>query len=134
MAADHSSSDALHEALTRAMTICREEGDASERHEGRSAYAAEQRIREMRDSLAKQPSSAGGVAAVDLVARCREVVDWHNTGILKGNSLRALAEEWRKRGASEFEMLRVAESQTANEAMEFVLAAAPSCNVNEESK
>lgn len=59
--------------------------------------------------------------APDLVARCREVLDWKRTGTLKGEALRSLAErEWRAK--DERNELRLAETQTADEAMAFVIS------------
>jgi hypothetical protein len=62
---------------------------------------------------AEQPSA-------DLVQRCREVLNWKRTGVLHGDALRRLAaSEWRHK--DERNELRLAETQTADEAMEMIV-------------
>jgi hypothetical protein len=63
-------------------------------------------------------------AANDLVERCRELIDWKDTGTLKGEALRNLAKCQQEIGIPEYQALPVAEYKTAREAMEFVIAAA----------
>jgi len=57
----------------------------------------------------------------DLVERCREILQWQNTGVLSGMKLRELAKTLQ---APEHTQLMLAEKMTANEAMNYVLLAA----------
>jgi hypothetical protein len=67
------------------------------------------------------PRSSAG--SDDLVARCKEVLDWHRTGLLnggKGGQLRALAAQIEASGMPDHYALTLAEKQTADEAMKLV--------------
>lgn len=70
-----------------------------------------------------------GTTPADLIQRCRELVEWRNTGLLhkgSGGALRAYAERLEKDGISDAYALGVAESNTASEAMkELVRIACP---------
>lgn len=56
----------------------------------------------------------------DLVARCREVLEWHRTGLLlQGGALHRLA--GRLTNIPEIYRLSVAEKQTADEAMAAIV-------------
>lgn len=63
----------------------------------------------------------------DLVERCRELLEWSSTGLLHGGSggaLRAYAERLKQQGMPEEYALRMAESNTKDEAMREVVARA----------
>ena len=52
----------------------------------------------------------------DLVERCKEILNWKQTGILRGEALRNFANPQYGDSA-----LRIAEDETASEAMRFVI-------------
>lgn len=54
-----------------------------------------------------------------LAARCAEVLNWHRTGVLKGEALRTMSETQPDDLRGD---LRIAEAKTALEAMAFVVA------------
>lgn len=63
----------------------------------------------------------------ELADRCRDVLEWKKTGLLPDGALRALAKKLDETVDDPFGVdlaLRVAEKQTAEESMRFVLAAA----------
>lgn len=62
----------------------------------------------------------------DLARRCAEIINWQDTGILQGDALRAFANKQPKLSSGGGLML--AESKTAREAMEFVVAASQSAH------
>jgi hypothetical protein len=62
---------------------------------------------------------AGGVEA-DLQERCREIIQWQDTGILPGQALRALADQIGEDDGGH--SLQRAESKTAREALEIIAA------------
>ncbi|WP_208604371.1 hypothetical protein [Pseudomonas delhiensis] len=53
----------------------------------------------------------------DLLQRCREVLGWQKTGVLKGDALRSLG---RKRWLGDPNELHLAENETAREAYRFI--------------
>lgn len=57
-----------------------------------------------------------------LAERCREIREWHRTGLLCDGEIRKLAE--RMPVAMEHAKLHLAETKTAEEAMDFVIRAA----------
>jgi hypothetical protein len=76
-------------------------------------------------------SSAG---SDDLVARCKEVLDWHRTGLLNGGTggqLRALAAQIEASGMPDHYALTLAEKQTADEAMKLVVSGGAAQAVSE---
>lgn len=54
---------------------------------------------------------------VDLLNRCREILNWQSTGILKGEALRGFG---RSRWSGDPNELQIAESETAREAYRFI--------------
>lgn len=62
----------------------------------------------------------------DLAERCCEVLNWKRTGVLTGDKLRALAATMPDRDHA----LRLAETQTADEAMRYVIMAAADFQIN----
>lgn len=85
---------------------------------GHACAHAEKLCRKVLASLPEQP-----IPEIDLVERCREVLDWQNTGLLKGNALRDFAETLTSATGHE---LQSAEIATAREAMKFVISSAAS--------
>jgi hypothetical protein len=86
---------------------------------GAKLYLAEHEWRMVIAALRASPPEAEGPPA-DLVARCREVLNWKRSGVLHGDALRRLAaSEWRHK--DERNELRLAETQTADEAMEMIV-------------
>ena len=61
---------------------------------------------------------------VELSARCQEILEWDRTGILKGDALRAYADEHCFVPEREEERLNQAENDTKKQAMEMVVTAA----------
>lgn len=60
----------------------------------------------------------------DLTQRCREVLEWHRTGLLPPDAaLRALAKTMPQ--SEEHSRLRAAEDETARQAMRWVMLAQP---------
>ena len=60
----------------------------------------------------------------NLVERCKEVLAWKSSGVLKGEALRTLAEVM----PDESYALRLAETMTADQAMQFVIDSAGATN------
>lgn len=58
--------------------------------------------------------------AQNLIARCKEILAWQRTGILTGDALREMADAQGEQTRGD---LRIAEAETAREAMRFVLEA-----------
>lgn len=58
--------------------------------------------------------------ALNLIARCKEILNWQRTGILTGDTLREMAEGLAGHTRGD---LRIAEAETAREAMRFVVDA-----------
>lgn len=70
-----------------------------------------------------EPQLAGCPAIPDeLQARCREILQWQNTGLLVGTALQAYAQ---KHWGEERQALQLAESDTVRELLHLVTAAAP---------
>lgn len=84
-------------------------------------------LRGLASSLAEPPADLK--TSEDLVERCKELVEWRNTGLLhngSGGSLRAYADRLAVSGIGDHYALSVAESNTASEAMkELVRLASP---------
>lgn len=56
----------------------------------------------------------------DLAERCKEVLDWHRTGLLPGDKLRALADTLNEH-IPDHQRLHIEEDKTAAEAMHYVI-------------
>ena len=76
-------------------------------------------------ALCREAAAALSGPSHDLAERCKEVLSWKAVGVLKGEALRKLAATKQPEDYA----LRLAEAQTADEAMQFVIdspAATPS--------
>lgn len=62
---------------------------------------------------------------IDLAEQCKEVLDWHRTGLMAGDKLRAVADSLHEH-IHDHQRLRIAEDKTASEAMQYVIDRASS--------
>lgn len=80
--------------------------------------------------LAKQRElDAKAEPASDLAQRCREIIKWQDTGILKGKALRTFASK--QRWADDVHALTIAERVTAREAFDFIASHPPAAQDRE---
>jgi len=99
---------------------------ASRPEDGTAAAAVKAIAAQVLSLLQSTPPAqeqAGQMVSDDLLARCREVLDWKNTGLLVDGALREYAKTMPH--SSEHQQLRAAEDCTAEAAMRVLLSASP---------